>query len=68
MKNESDGKNNCDLCTWNHSQKLGKGTGGVRNRGMSQDHPNYNITEIRQNIKNRIYLKFSNFVCVCVCI
>ena len=30
MENENNGDSNCNWCAWNNSQRLGKGTGGVR--------------------------------------
>ena len=51
MEHESDGDTNCNWCTWNDHQRLGKGAEGVRNVRMSRDHPNYNIIEIGQNIE-----------------
>ena len=32
-------------------QRIGTGTGGLRNKRTSRDHPNYRIVEIGQNIE-----------------
>ena len=32
MKNEDDGDTNCNLCSWNGSQKLGRKPGGIKNQ------------------------------------
>ena len=46
MEQEGDSDTNYNLYTWNDLQRLGKGTGGVRNQRMSQDHPNSSIVEV----------------------
>ena len=46
---EGEGDTNCNWCSWNGSQRLGKGSGRVGNRRMSRDHPNYCIVKITQN-------------------
>ena len=46
MEHESDGDTNCNWCTQNNPQRFGKGTGGLRNKKTSRDHPIYNITKI----------------------
>ena len=49
FKYEIDGNTNCNWCTWNNPQRIDKGTGGVGNKRMSGDHPNYCIIKIGQN-------------------
>ena len=51
MEHESDGYTNCNLCARYSHQRIGAGTGGLRNKRMSGDHPNYSIIEISQNTK-----------------
>ena len=46
MEYEGDSDTNCNWCTWNIPQKLGKRAGRVGNQGMSQGHPNCNIGKI----------------------
>ena len=38
MEHEGDGDTNCSWCTWNGPQKLGKGTGGIRNQKENRYH------------------------------
>ena len=49
MEHQTDSDNNCNWCTWNDPQRLGKEAGGVRNQRMNQDHPNYCIVEVSWN-------------------
>ena len=49
MEHESDGDTNCNKCTWNNPQKIGKGTGRLRNQKASRDPPDNSITKIGQN-------------------
>ncbi len=51
MEHECDGDTNCNLCTWNNPQKLGKETGSRRNQRISGDHPNDSIVGNCQNTK-----------------
>ena len=46
---ESDHYTNCNFCSWYSHKRIIKGTGGLRNKGTSGDHPNYYIIEIGQN-------------------
>ena len=46
MAHEDDSAINCNWCTWNGPQKLGKGTGRLKTSG---DHPNYSFVETGQN-------------------
>ena len=48
MEYEGDGDANCNWCTRNNNQRLGKGTGRLRNLRKSGDHPNYSIIKIDQ--------------------
>ena len=50
LEHESDGDTNCNWCTWNDCQRLGKGAGRVGNRMTSRNHPNYSIVKISQDI------------------
>ena len=45
----SNGDTNCNWCTWNGTQRLGKGAGRVGNRRISRDHHNSCIVQISQN-------------------
>ena len=49
MEHEGDDDTNCNWCSWNSPQKLGKRVGRVGNQSMSRDHPNYCIIKISQN-------------------
>ena len=49
MEYEADNYNNCDWCFWHSHLRIIKGTGGLRGRRTSGDHPNYNIIENGQN-------------------
>ena len=48
-KHEGDNYTNHDWCFWYSHQRIIKGTGGLGNKRMSGDHPNYNIIENHQN-------------------
>ena len=49
MRHESDGDTNSNWLT--QYQRIGTGTGGLRNKRTSEDHLNYSIVEISQNTK-----------------
>ena len=49
MEHEGDDDTNCNWCTRNNLQGLGKGRGRLRNQGTSQDHLDHNIIKIDQN-------------------
>ena len=49
MEHESDGDTNCNWCSWNDLQRLGKVTGRVGNERTSRHHPNYGIVKIGQD-------------------
>ena len=52
MEHESDGDTNSNWSAWyNHQKRIGTGTGGIRNKRTSGDHPNNNIVEIDQDTK-----------------
>ena len=51
MKYESDGDTDFNWYAQYSHQKIVPGTGGLGNKRMSGDHPNYSITEISQNTK-----------------
>ena len=53
MEYGSDGDTSCNWCTWNNIQKIGKGTGRLRNSRTSRDHPNYGIIKIGKNTEKR---------------
>ena len=46
MELECDSDTNCNWCTWNNSQRLGK---RLRNQKISGDHLDYSIIKIAQN-------------------
>ena len=49
MEYESDGDTQCNWCSWYSHQNIGTVTGGLGNKRMSGDHPNYSIIKIGQN-------------------
>ena len=49
MKHESDGDTNCKWCSWYSHQRIGTRTGGLGNKRMIGDQPNYSIVGIAQN-------------------
>ena len=49
VERESDVYTNYNWCSWYSHQRINKETGGLGNKRMSGDHPNYCITEISQN-------------------
>ena len=49
MEHEGDGDTNCNWCTWNNPQRIGKGTGRLGNNRTSGDHQDYSIIKIGQN-------------------
>ena len=49
IEHESNGNTNCNWCTRNGPQKLGKGTGRAGNQRTSRDHRNYTITKVGKN-------------------
>ena len=49
MEHESDGDTNCNWCIWYSHQTIDTGKGGLENKRMSGDHPNYSIIKIDQN-------------------
>ena len=51
MEHESDGNTNCHWYARCGHEKIGTGTGRLRNKRTSGDHPNYSIVEIGQNTK-----------------
>ena len=51
MENESDSDTICNWCTWYSHQRICTGTGGLENKKVSGDHPNYSIIKIGQNIE-----------------
>ena len=51
MEHESDGDFNSNWCARYCHQRIGTGTGGIENKRTSEDHPNYNIIKIGQNIE-----------------
>ena len=50
MEHEGDVDTNYNWCSRNCLQKLGKGTGRIRNQKKNRDHPDISIVEIVQNI------------------
>ena len=53
MEHEGDSDNNCSWCTWSCPQRIGKGTGRIRNQKTSRKHLDYRITKISQNTVKR---------------
>ena len=51
MKYERDSDTNCNWCTSNDPQRLGKGTERLGNKRTSRDDLNYSIIKISQNIQ-----------------
>ena len=49
MEHKANGDTNCDWCTWNDPQRLGKRAGGVGNRRTRGDNQNYCFVEVGQN-------------------
>ena len=49
MDHESDGDTNGNWCTQYSHHKISIGTGGLENKKISGDHPNYSIVGIGQN-------------------
>ena len=49
MENESDGDINCNRYSWYSHQRIGTGSGRLRNKRTNRDHPNYCVIEIGQN-------------------
>ena len=49
MKHKDDGDTNCNWCTRNNLQRIGKGTGRLRNQRTNGDHPVYSVIKIGQN-------------------
>ena len=54
MEHEGDGNTNCNWRTRFSQQRLDTRTGGLGNKRMSGDHPNYYIVEIDQNTKKSL--------------
>ena len=48
-EHEGDDYTNCHWCSWYSHERTIKGTGGLGNKRMSGDHPNYYIIKISQN-------------------
>ena len=48
MEHESNGDTNCNWCTWNNPQRIGKGTEKLGNKRTRRDHQDYSI-KIGQN-------------------
>ena len=49
MEHESDGDTNYNWCPWYSYQRIDTGTGGLGNKRMSGEYPNYCIIKIGQN-------------------
>ena len=49
MEHDEDSDINCNWCAECSHQKFDRGTGGLGNKRMSGDHPNYSNVEISQN-------------------
>ena len=49
VEHESDNYTNCDWGFWYSHQRIIKGTGGLKNKRMNGDHPNYYIIKNGQN-------------------
>ena len=53
VEDEGDGYSNCDWCTSNGPQRLGKRTGNLGNPRMNRDYPGNSIIVIGGNILKR---------------
>ena len=42
----------CSWCTWNDPQRIGTGTGKLRNQSICRNHRDYTILKIGQNAEN----------------
>ena len=51
MEHEGDHDANCNWCSLNDPQRLGKGSGGVGNRKKDEDHADNSIVKIYQNTR-----------------
>ena len=40
---------NCNSCTWNSSQTIGKGTRTIANQRKNQNYLDYSVVEINEN-------------------
>ena len=49
MENEGDDDTDCNCCTWNETQRLGKWTGKLGNQMSNRDNSNYSIIKIGYN-------------------
>ena len=49
MEHERDNYTKCNWCSWYSHQRIDIGTGGLGNKKISGDYPNYCIIEIDQN-------------------
>ena len=49
IEHKGDGNTNCNLCTQNGTQRLGKGSERGGNQKICREYPNNCITEIGQN-------------------
>ena len=49
MVHKGDGDTNCNCLSWYNHQMIWTETGGLENKRMSRDHPNYGIVKIGQN-------------------
>ena len=49
MEHAGDNYTNCGWCFWYSHQRIIKGTGGLGNKSVSEDHPNNYIIENGQN-------------------
>ena len=53
VKHESDGDTNCNWCSWYSYQRIGTGTGGLRNNRTIGEYSNYCIVTIGHNTEKR---------------
>ena len=49
MEYERDRDLNCNWCAWYCHQRIDKGSGGLGNKRMNENYPNYYIIKIGQN-------------------
>ena len=49
VEHESDEDTNCNWCSWYCHQRIGTGTGGLRNKRKSGGNPNYCTVKIGRN-------------------
>ena len=54
FEHKDDSDTNCTWCSLNNLQRIGKGIRKLKNRIISQDHPDYNLIKIGQNTEKSL--------------